>query len=184
MPTELRKAKLEWPVNAYEKALRLLPEGLQKALKDIWGNPHDDPLVSGGVFEFSALEQGNAILALQPERGWKNDRDNEYHATPRTPRHSYVAFYLWLRHEFTADALIHIGAHGTLEWLPGKSVALSDECWPEALIGELPVIYPFIVNDPGEAAQAKRRIGAITLGHVPPALKPSDVHDRMSQQEE
>ncbi|MEO1777980.1 MAG: cobaltochelatase subunit CobN, partial [Pseudomonadota bacterium] len=86
------------------------------------------------------------------------------------------AFYLWLRTQ--TQALIHIGAHGTLEWLPGKSVALSDECWPEALTGALPVIYPFIVNDPGEAAQAKRRIGAVTLGHLPPPMKDSATPER------
>ena len=97
----------------------------------------------------------------------------------RTPRHIYVAFYLWLRKGLGADALIHIGAHGTLEWLPGKSVALSANCWPEALIRDLPVIYPFIVNDPGEAAQAKRRIGAVTLGHIPPPMKESGTPDRM-----
>lgn len=77
-----------------------------------------------------------------------------------------MAFYLWLRQR-SVDALVHVGAHGTLEWLPGKSVALSDACWPEALTGAMPVIYPFIVNDPGEAAQAKRRISAVTIGHVP-----------------
>ena len=97
-------------------------------------------------------------------------RDEEYHDLSRCPRHAYVAFYLWLRARGT-DALVHVGAHGTLEWLPGKSVALSDACWPEALIGAMPVIYPFIVNDPGEAAQAKRRIGAVTIGHVPPPLE-------------
>ena len=183
LPTELEKPSLKWPVDDYQKALKSLSGSLQKSLKDIWGNPQDDPLVSAGFFEFSAIKQGNALVALQPERGWRNDRDSDYHDTSRTPRHSYVAFYLWLREVFGADALIHIGAHGTLEWLPGKSVALSSECWPETLIGDLPVIYPFIVNDPGEAAQAKRRIGAITLGHVPPALKQSAVPDRMSQLE-
>ena len=140
-------------------------------------------MAKNGVFEFSAVPCGNALLALQPERGWLKNRADDYHDTARTPRHSYVAFYLWLRKVFAADALVHIGAHGTLEWLPGKSVALSANCWPEALIDDLPVIYPFIVNDPGEAAQAKRRIGAITLGHMPPALKASQVPDRMSQLE-
>src|SRR5690606_23825679 len=81
------------------------------------------------------------------------------------------------------DALIHIGAHGTLEWLPGKAVALSGACWPEALIGDLPVIYPFIVNDPGEAAQAKRRIGAVTIGHIPPPLKASRTPQRLARLE-
>ena len=105
---------------------------------------------------------------MQPERGEVQDRDADYHDLSRTPRHAYVAFYLWLRSQ-GIHALIHMGAHGTLEWLPGKSVALSDTCWPEALIGDVPVIYPFIVNDPGEAAQAKRRIGAITIGAAWPA---------------
>ena len=109
---------------------------------------------------------------MQPERGTVAHRETDYHDLARTPRHAYVAFYLWLRAQ-GLHALIHIGAHGTLEWLPGKSVALSTDCWPEALTGPLPVIYPFIVNDPGEAAQAKRRIGAVTLGHVPPALAQS-----------
>jgi cobaltochelatase CobN len=72
------------------------------------------------------------------------------------------------------DALIHLGAHGTLEWLPGKAVALSGACWPEVLVGSLPVVYPFIVNDPGEAAQAKRRIGAVTIGHAPPPSSPPE----------
>ena len=71
-----------------------------------------------------------------------------------------------------------MGAHGTLEWLPGKSVALSDECWPDALAGSMPFIYPFIVNDPGEAATAKRRLGAVTLGHIPPPLRASGVPER------
>ena len=86
----------------------------------------------------------------------------------------FVAFYLWLQEAFEADAIIHVGAHGTLEWLPGKSVALSENCWPEVLTGNLPVIYPFILNDPGEAAQAKRRISALTIGHIPPALRKSE----------
>ena len=123
--------------------------------------------VRDGAFHFAALHRGHALVALQPERGNVSSRDADYHDLARTPRHGYVAFYLWLRAQ-QIDALVHIGAHGTLEWLPGKSVALSESCWPEALIGGLPVIYPFIVNDPGESAQAKRRIGAVTLGHLPP----------------
>jgi cobaltochelatase CobN len=123
------------------------------------------------------MRRGNAIVALQPERGTRSLRDAEYHDLARVPRHGYVAFYLWMQAH--AQALIHIGAHGTLEWLPGKSVALSNACWPDALTGALPVIYPFIVNDPGEAAQAKRRIGAITLGHVPPPMKASHTPTRL-----
>ncbi|MEO0357020.1 MAG: cobaltochelatase subunit CobN, partial [Pseudomonadota bacterium] len=112
-----------------------------------------------------------------PERGTPDLRDDEYHDLSRVPRWSYVLFYMWLR--ANTDALIHIGAHGTLEWLPGKSVALSTDCWPTTLTRDLPVIYPFIVNDPGEAAQAKRRLGAVTLGHVPPPMAPSETPTRL-----
>ena len=174
---------LSWPIEAYQAALTSLPQSLRDDLAETWGIAEDDPAFRDGAFHFAATERGSALVALQPERGTPETRDDEYHDLSRTPCHSYVAFYLWLRHAHKADALVHVGAHGTLEWLPGKSVALSDACWPEALIGDLPVIYPFIVNDPGEAAQAKRRIGALTLGHVPPPLKVSAAPERFSRLE-
>ena len=175
----LPDARVSWSLQDYLAALAELPEQLQTDLHTVWGKPEADPVFAEGAYHFTALRRGKALVALQPERGTPELRDDDYHDLSRTPRHSYVAFYLWLRKGLGADALIHIGAHGTLEWLPGKSVALSSDCWPEALIGDLPVIYPFIVNDPGEAAQAKRRIGAITLGHIPPAMKKSGTPDRM-----
>ncbi len=175
----LLDSRLSWPMQDYLMALADLPEQLQQDLDTVWGNPEDDPSFSDGAWHFTAVRRGKAIVALQPERGTPELRVDEYHDLSRTPRHGYVAFYLWLRKGLNADALIHVGAHGTLEWLPGKSVALSAECWPEALIGDLPVIYPFIVNDPGEAAQAKRRVGAVTLGHIPPPLRESGTPDRM-----
>ena len=176
---ELQNATISWPIEAYSQALATVSPELRQNLQDAWGEPEDDAAFSQGAFHFTAAARGKAVIALQPERGTPKLRDDDYHDLSRTPRHSYVAFYLWLRHALGADALIHIGAHGTLEWLPGKSVALSQDCWPEALVGDLPVIYPFIVNDPGEAAQAKRRIGAVTLGHIPPALRESGTPDRM-----
>ena len=175
----LPDARVSWSLQDYLAALAELPEQLQTDLHTVWGKPEEDPVFAAGAYHFTALHHGKALVALQPERGTPELRDDDYHDLSRTPRHSYVAFYLWLRNGLGADALIHIGAHGTLEWLPGKSVALSSDCWPEALIGDLPVIYPFIVNDPGEAAQAKRRIGAVTLGHIPPAMKKSGTPDRM-----
>ncbi|NOD62813.1 MULTISPECIES: cobaltochelatase subunit CobN [unclassified Ruegeria] len=175
----LLDARISWPLDEYLQALTDLPEQLQADLQTVWGKCEDDPAFADGAFHFTALRRGQALVALQPERGTPELRDDDYHDLSRTPRHSYVAFYLWLRKGLGADALIHIGAHGTLEWLPGKSVALSADCWPEALIRDLPVIYPFIVNDPGEAAQAKRRVGAVTLGHIPPPMKESGTPDRM-----
>jgi cobaltochelatase CobN len=163
---------LTWGVDDYRAALKQLPQILRDNLKSAWGAPESDPHVRDGQFHFAAIRSGKAIIAVQPERGEVANRDIDYHDLSHIPSYAYVAFYLWLRRQ-GVDALIHMGAHGTLEWLPGKSVALSDTCWPEALIGDLPVIYPFIVNDPGEAAQAKRRIGAVTIGHLPPPLMPS-----------
>lgn len=162
-PTDLATSRIHWPLAEYRKALAHLPEALREDLLETWGEPTEH-------FAFTAIDQGGALVSLQPERGRTEQRTEEYHDLSRCPCHAYVAFYLWL-HARGTDALVHVGAHGTLEWLPGKSVALSDACWPEALIGAMPVIYPFIVNDPGEAAQAKRRIGAVTLGHVPPPLE-------------
>ncbi len=165
---------VDWTLDAYLEERKTLPQSMIAALDAAWGGPEGDPLLQNGAFRFPAVRCGNMLVALQPERGDVAARDGDYHDLTRTPRHSYVAFYLWLRAR-GVHALVHIGAHGTLEWLPGKSVALSETCWPEALTGPLPVIYPFIVNDPGEAAQAKRRIGAVTLGHLPPPLAQSTI---------
>ena len=179
LPQALAEDRLSWPLESYRKALLKLPASLREDLEQAWGPPDKDPDCHDGAFLFAATRRGAALVALQPERGSRRRRDDEYHDLSRVPRHAYVAFYLFLRHVFACDALVHIGAHGTLEWLPGKAVALSQDCWPEALIGDLPVIYPFIVNDPGEAAQAKRRIGAVTLGHIPPPLRRSATPERL-----
>ncbi len=165
----LAEAGADWPLDAYRAALATLPGDLAARLDAAWGPPEADPACARGAFRFRAFARGKAIVALQPERAETAGRADSYHDLTRLPRHSYVAFHLWLRAQ-GIHAMVHIGAHGTLEWLPGKAVALSAECWPEVLAGPLPVIYPFIVNDPGEAAQARRRLGAVTLGHLPPPL--------------
>jgi cobaltochelatase CobN len=182
----LGAARLGWPLEAYREALATLPEALRADLHAAWGAPEGDPAclqdADGARFEFAALRAGGAIVALQPERGEVASRAESYHDLARTPRHGYVAFYLWLR-ALGLHAMVHVGAHGTLEWLPGKSVALSEACWPEVLAGTVPVIYPFIVNDPGEAAQAKRRLGAVTLGHLPPPLASSAIPEPLRRLE-
>ncbi|MCT2539839.1 cobaltochelatase subunit CobN [Sedimentimonas flavescens] len=178
----LAETRVSWPMDDYLAALATLPQALRDDLTATWGAPSDDPSVTDNSFHFAALRCGSALVALQPERGDATTRDDDYHDLTRTPRHGYVAFYLWLRAQ-GIDALVHMGAHGTLEWLPGKAVALSGACWPEALIGATPVIYPFIVNDPGEAAQAKRRIGAVTVGHVPPPQVAASVPEGMTHLE-
>lgn len=178
----LIRETLAWPLADYRAELARIPTALREGLEMQWGAPLDDPSVRDGAFHFAALRQGNALLALQPERGESAVRADEYHDTARVPRHGYVAFYLWLKAQ-GMDALVHIGAHGTLEWLPGKAVALSATCWPEALSGAMPIVYPFIVNDPGEAAQAKRRLGALTIGHLPPPLVEASVPEALARLE-
>jgi cobaltochelatase CobN len=154
----------------YTQLLEDLPAELIACLRAAWGDPADDPDVRDAAFHFRARVCGNAVVALPPDRGRPADRRADYHDPALPPRHALVAFGLWLRHVIRADALVHMGAHGTLEWLPGKAVALTAACFPEAIVGALPVFYPFIVSNPGEAAQAKRRIGAVTIGHLPPPL--------------
>jgi cobaltochelatase CobN len=165
------------PLSDYREWLSELPADFVASLDGAWGEAHADPAVVGDAFHLSCIESGNLVVALQPDRGARAERYETYHDMQRPPRHAYVAFYLWLRRARKIDAVIHLGAHGTLEWLPGKSVMLSESCAPEAVLGPTPLIYPFIVNDPGEAAQAKRRVSAVTIGHLTPPLVDAALFD-------
>ncbi len=160
----------QWSISEYEAAFARLPEAFRDAVNSAWGAPEDDPAFASGSIALPVSAYGNLLICLQPERGHLTGRKAAYHDPNLPPRHAYIAFYLWLRERARIGALIHLGAHGTLEWLPGKATALSEACTPRALLGPTPVIYPFIVNDPGEAAQAKRRISAVTIGHNTPPL--------------
>ncbi|ESZ20411.1 cobaltochelatase subunit CobN [Mesorhizobium sp. L48C026A00] len=182
-----------------------LPAEAMAVVEAAWGNAEDEtgwceapPSVlpdmsgrtEGGVqapasanFPFRAATFGNITVALAPDRGRSVDRRADYHDPTLPPRHALIAFGLWLRKALDVHALVHVGAHGTLEWLPGKTVALSETCFPEIVTGPLPVIYPFIVSNPGEAAQAKRRIAAVTLGHLPPPLTGAGLDENQHQLE-
>ncbi len=155
----------------YRRLSATLGENVSGKIEDAWGAAEDDPGLDGDHFTLRFARFGKLIAAIQPDRGNALDRKASYHDPDLPPRHAYFAFYLWLREIEAIHALIHLGTHGTLEWLPGKAVALSRACFPAALLGELPLIYPFIVNNPGEAAAAKRRLGAVTIGHLTPPLK-------------
>ncbi len=158
------------PLSEYENLLSQLPPTIAARLREAWGEPAADPDFHRGAFHFRAQEFGKLWVALPPDRGRYAERRAEYHDPRLPPRHALVAFGLWLQHVAKVHALVHMGAHGTLEWLPGKTVALTAECFPEIVTGSLPVVYPFIVSNPGEAAQAKRRIAGVTIGHLPPPL--------------
>jgi cobaltochelatase CobN len=160
----------------YEAELASTPANFRQSLFAAWGNPADDRDAIDGAFQFRFVRLGKLIVAVQPDRGDVFSRKGDYHNLNLPPRHAYVAFYFWLTCHEKVDAIIQLGAHGTLEWLPGKAVALSGSCAPEVLLGATPVIYPFIVNNPGEAAQAKRRISAVTIGHLTPPLIAAGSH--------
>jgi cobaltochelatase CobN len=172
------------PLDTYNRLFAALPEGFADSVLAAWGAPERDRACRDGAFHFSCVESGRLVVAMQPDRGLRAERRETYHDVEASPRHAYIAFYLWLRHQRRIDAMIHLGAHGTLEWLPGKSVMLSEDCGPEVLLGATPLIYPFIVNNPGEAAQAKRRAGAVTIGHLTPPLTQAQLYDDAARLEQ
>ena len=164
------------PLARYAELFARLPDQTRAAVAARWGDPAGDPFVRDGAFHLPAHRFGNVVLMLQPARGYHLDETLSYHDPALVPPHAYVAAYLWLRHEFGAHAMVHNGKHGTLEWLPGKAVALDGDCYPDALWGQLPHIYPFIVNDPGEGTQAKRRTGAVIIDHLVPPLTRAETY--------
>ncbi|MEZ5702596.1 MAG: cobaltochelatase subunit CobN [Burkholderiaceae bacterium] len=155
--------------------LALAPEA-QAAVNALWGPPEQDPMVRGGRFMIPGLRLGGVFVGIQPARGRDLDLVASYHDADLVPPHAYLAFHFWLRLAFEVDAVVHVGKHGNLEWLPGKSVALGAACWPDALLGPMPHLYPFIVNDPGEGSQAKRRTQAVIVDHLMPALTRAETY--------
>jgi cobaltochelatase CobN len=168
----------------YSRLLATLPIPFVSQLHAAWGETATDDAVRDGSFCFRTTRAGNLLIGVQPDRGHTALRNTEYHDASLPPRHGYVAFYLWLRMVEQVHAVIHCGTHGTLEWLPGKATALSDSCAPRAVLGPMPLIYPFIVNNPGEAAQAKRRVAAVTIGHLTPPLMAAGTHGATAELEQ
>ncbi len=143
--------------------------------------PTQEPWSDDQHYLFAGMTFGNALVALQPPRGYGMNPDAIYHTPDLPPTHHYAAFYRWLATPenaggWGATAIVHVGKHGTLEWLPGKGVGLSAECFPDALLGDVPLVYPFIINDPGEGSQAKRRAHAVVVDHLMPPMTNADTY--------
>jgi cobaltochelatase CobN len=149
----------------------------------IRGAGGDSPSPQLTNYPIPGIQFGNVFVGIQPARGYDKDPNLNYHAPDLVPPHQYVAFYHWVRTNFGADAIVHVGKHGNLEWLPGKSVALSENCYPEAVFGAMPHLYPFIVNDPGEGSQAKRRTQAVILDHLTPPMTRAELYGSLNQLE-
>ncbi len=157
-------------LNQYNAFFATLPVQIQNDVCGRWGDPETDPFFCDGSFALPLTRFGQTLVGIQPARGYNIDPKETYHSPDLVPPHGYLAFYAYLRRDYGAHAIIHMGKHGNLEWLPGKSLALSESCYPEAVFGPMPHLYPFIVNDPGEGTQAKRRTAAVIIDHLTPPL--------------
>ncbi len=164
------------PLDTYQQHYDALPWEVKQRIEDRWGKPDADPFAGPDDFKLSIHRFGNAVVGLQPARGYNVDPTETYHSPDLAPPHNYLAFYIWLREHWGAHAIVHMGKHGNLEWLPGKALALSKTCLPEAVLGPVPHIYPFIVNDPGEGTQAKRRAQAVIIDHLTPPLTRAETY--------
>jgi cobaltochelatase CobN len=163
-------------LNDYLRFFSSLPDMVRAEVVERWGSPETDPFFLNSAFQLPVLQFGNVVVGIQPARGYNIDPKATYHDPALVPPHGYLAFYFWIRKVFGAHAVVHNGKHGNLEWLPGKAVLLSDHCYPEVAFGPLPHFYPFIVNDPGEGTQAKRRSSAVIIDHLTPPLARAETY--------
>ncbi|WP_038034484.1 cobaltochelatase subunit CobN [Thermopetrobacter sp. TC1] len=170
-------------VDDYMRYFNELSNDIKNSVLKRWGPPQNDPFCHDGAFHLPLRLNGKVALAIQPARGYNIDPAATYHDPALVPPHGYIAFYVWLREVFGAQAIVHVGKHGNLEWLPGKALALSPSCYPDAVFGPLPHLYPFIVNDPGEGAQAKRRTQAVIIDHLVPPLARAETYGRLAELE-
>ncbi|MCY7272587.1 MAG: cobaltochelatase subunit CobN, partial [Phormidesmis sp. CAN_BIN44] len=173
----LRNVRQSLTLEDYQTQFDQLPIVVQTGIQSRWGSPEE------AAFPIPGIQLGNVFVGVQPARGYDRDPSLNYHAPDLEPPHNYLAFYQWIRSEFGANAIVHVGKHGNLEWLPGKSVALSEACYPEAVFGAMPHLYPFIVNDPGEGAQAKRRTQAVIIDHLTPPMTRAELYGNLHQVE-
>ncbi|MEG5162429.1 cobaltochelatase subunit CobN [Microcoleus sp. AT3-A2] len=183
---ELRPVHQSLDLAEYEEYFASLPQQVQDGICKRWGLPGSyaqDFISNNGSFPIPGIQFGNVFVGIQPSRGYELDPALNYHAPDLEPTHNYLAYYYWLREKLGIDAIIHAGKHGNLEWLPGKSIALSNKCYPEVALGAMPNFYPFIVNDPGEGSQAKRRSQAVIIDHLTPPMTRAELYGPLQQLE-
>ena len=181
---QLRGAAGRLDAGRYAEWFARLPEDLRADVEEHWGPPPGDLYVEGGEFVVAGLKFGNVFVGIQPPRGFGENPIAIYHDPDLPPTHHYLAAYWWLIEEFGAGAIIHLGKHGTLEWLPGKSLGLSPSCAPDAALRDVPLFYPFVVNDPGEGTQAKRRAHACVVDHLIPPMTRAETYDDLARLEQ
>ena len=186
---QLARAAVRIPAAQYQQWFDRLPDELRASMEKAWGPPpgelYVDRSASGdGDIVLAALQAGNVLLLVQPPRGFGENRVAIYHDPELPPSHHYLAAYRWLEEGFGAHAVVHMGKHGNLEWLPGKNLGMSSACGPDAALGNLPLIYPFLVNDPGEGTQAKRRAHATIVDHLVPPMTRAETYGDLARLEQ
>ena len=185
---QLRLAVGHVPRRQYRDGFRSFPPKVQGDLQETWGDPPgqvyriSEP--GGDSLAIAGLQLGNIFVGLQPPRGFGENPISIYHSPNLAPTHHYLAYYRWIRDVFKADAMIHVGKHGTLEWLPGKGIGLSSSCYPEVALEDLPLFYPFIINNPGEGTQSKRRSHATIIDHLIPSMTTADSYGDIARLEQ
>ncbi|MFT7838575.1 cobaltochelatase subunit CobN [Saccharothrix sp. BKS2] len=181
---QLRGNPVRLPATRYRSWYDTLPEDLREGMERHWGEAPGTLFVDGSDIVLAALRSGNVVVMVQPPRGFGENPIAIYHDPDLPPSHHYLAAYRWLEEEFRADAVVHVGKHGNLEWLPGKTAGMSASCGPDAALGDLPLIYPFLVNDPGEGTQAKRRAHATLVDHLVPPMTRADSYGDIARLEQ
>ncbi|NPV28081.1 MAG: cobaltochelatase subunit CobN [Firmicutes bacterium] len=183
-PRELeRRAAARVEQETYEKWFAAFPARAQEMLARDWGDPPGEVFAYGKHLLVPGVFLGNIFIGIQPVRGFLEDPSHIYHSPDLAPPHHYLAYYRWLRDEFKADLVFHIGKHGSLEWLPGKGIGLSQACFPDLVFPDLPHVYPYIINNPGEGTQAKRRSHACIIDHLIPVMTRADTYDELAEVE-
>lgn len=177
-PNYIQKTGIRIPVDKYISWFKTLPDAVQKEIIDCWGEPPGKIMVEEDCILIPGMILGNVFLSVQPSRGVHEDPDKAYHDKDLPPHHQYLAYYLFLQKEFWADAIIHFGMHGTLEFTKGKEIALSSECFPDILIGDIPHLYYYWIGNTSESTIAKRRSYAICISHASPPMKTSGLYGK------
>ena len=181
---QLRLAAGHVSAGQYAQWFQNFPPDVAEELARDWGEPPGQVYRTNGSLAIAGIDLGNVFVGLQPPRGFGDNPIAIYHSPDMAPTHHYIAYYRWIRDVFRADAILHLGKHGTLEWLPGKGIGLSPSCYPEVALDDVPLFYPFIINDPGEGAQAKRRAHATIVDHLIPSMTTADSYGDIARIEQ
>ncbi|MGZ5414533.1 MAG: cobaltochelatase subunit CobN [Aeromicrobium sp.] len=182
---QLTESTVRVPADSYKQWISHLPAELTDAMTEAWGDVPGKLFVNDSdEIVLATLRAGNVVIMIQPPRGFGENPVAIYHDPDMAPSHHYLAAYRWLENEFGAHAVVHLGKHGSMEWLPGKNAGLSASCATDAAIGNMPLIYPFLINDPGEGAQAKRRAHATIVDHLIPPMARAESYGDIAKLEQ